>query len=288
MVHSSDDTKMDLKNPICVIAFALTLVSGTSEALAATQIQFQDACSYSERVDLFGTGTVEFRIEKGAIFSQSGMQDGAASFCGSVTQHTPPFGWISTDHCVATNGGVLVAFPNSNKIVKSGCQVTDPNVIHTGYNEAEFAPWDGKGTAMIRGQAFLKTVGGDVKTCAGEDVFLLPATSYVDEFIATPNARGHLNVDPRLTAKFRSTICDAQGNFTFASVPAQRWYIDTRVVWGVPHIEQPGERAGPIASLLLGIPPPPQIDQQGGELLKAITLQEGDNQTFLTDRDRRD
>jgi hypothetical protein len=40
------------------------------------------------------------------------------------------------------------------------------------FSEADFQPWAGTGGASIRGQAFLKTVGGDAKTCAGQEIGL--------------------------------------------------------------------------------------------------------------------
>jgi hypothetical protein len=265
-------------------AFIFTLCTPTHSWSA--EIQFDDACTISEKVDLFGTGTVDFKVAKGALYSQKGEENGAPQFCGPASQHTPPFGWIDVEHCVATSGTELVPFPHSNKLVKSDCRVSDPNKFTTPYRDEDFAPWQGKGMANLHGQAFMKTVGGDVKTCAGEDVYLLPANAYVDQ-IVTRHSNEPAKIDPRASSQFRHTICDAQGNFSFPSVPTGKWYVDTQVVWGIPHIEQPGEQPGPLAALLLGVPPPRTTDKQGGELLKEIALDAGDNQVFLTDRDLR-
>ena len=43
----------------------------------------------------------------------------------------------------------------------------------------------------------------------------------------------------------------------------------------------------PLSALILRTAPPPQTDRQGGELLQAVSLQPGDTQTYLTDRDMR-
>jgi len=157
-----------------------------------------------------------------------------------------------------------------------------PHAMVTPYSEADFAPWSGSGPATLRGQAFLRTVGGDVKTCAGQDVYLVPGNSYDNEAMLS---HGHAVLDPAAFHYWRKSICDAQGNFTFTGLPARRWYVGATVKWGVPHIESPGERPGPLTALILGIPPAPQVDQQGGELLTAVMLEPGENQILLTDRD---
>jgi len=158
--------------------------------------------------------------------------------------------------------------------------------MKTPYVDADFAPWSGPGTATLHGQAFLKTVGGDVKTCAGEAVFLIPGNPYDDELV-TAKGSGLANGDARVRSHFRETICDAQGNFAFEAVPAQRWYVATMVTWNTPHIYAPGEQPEPQTSFLFGgtIPAAPALDQQGGGLLQSVTLQPGTNQVILTDRD---
>jgi hypothetical protein len=68
----------------------------------------------------------------------------------------------------------------------------------TPFNEGDFQPWAGAGPATLHGQAFFKTVGGDVKTCAGSGVFLMPANPY-GEGLATADSKGFndANSDPR-------------------------------------------------------------------------------------------
>jgi hypothetical protein len=55
------------------------------------------------------------------------------------------------------------------------------------YDAAEYAPYSGSGTAKIIGQAFAKTVGGDVKFAAGNRVWLYPVTSMTTEWYKTTN-----------------------------------------------------------------------------------------------------
>jgi hypothetical protein len=134
------------------------------------------------------------------------------------------------------------------------------------FREADFAHYVGAGPASLHGQAFLKTVGGDVKTCAGNKVFLMPATPYNTEIIAhasglTPLANRDANAD-RFT---KSSMCDAEGRFTFDKVPATRWFVVTDVTWGVP--TQVETMFGPIVT----------TKQQGGELVQSIDLKPGAN-----------
>ena len=222
---------------------------------------------------------------EGTTLAFKGIEDGANTYCGQVEMRAPPYGWLPANLCVAEGDGKLVAAPQSDKIVQSDCSVNDPTRFATPYRDADFAPRSGKDT--LHGQVFLKTVGGDAKTCAENNVLLAPANAYMDELMTRERENFTAKPDPRVIGQFRQTICDAQGNFTFASVPSARWYVITSVIWGVPHIEQPGERGGPITSLIFGIAPPPETDRQEGEMLQEVTLQAGDNQAFLTDRDRR-
>ena len=64
-------------------------------------------------------------------------------------------------------------------LILSACATTsDPGFTPLSYSEAEYAPFIGRGTASLRGQAFLKTKGGDVKKGAGNEIYLMPATDF--------------------------------------------------------------------------------------------------------------
>lgn len=94
------------------------------------------------------------------------------------------------------------------------------------------------GTAVIKGQGFLRTVGGDVKTCAGYPVKLVPYSSYTEEihnaYLNGKLTAGISNKDTNLFTYRKTTQCDAQGNFEFSNLPAGRWYAETLVHWSVP------------------------------------------------------
>ena len=140
--------------------------------------------------------------------------------------------------------------------------------IQTPYRAEDFSAWTGPGQATIKGQAFLKTVGGDVKTCAGATVTLLPATAYNDEIFAaqkTYPGRDLTNIYGEAdTFNWKST-CDAQGNFEFRNVPVRAWWIKTRVEWGIP----------------MGY----STSWQGGDLASRVNLRPGENTVYLTGKD---
>ena len=150
-----------------------------------------------------------------------------------------------------------------------GCAMPGPTYFHRSipFQESAFAPYSGGGNANIHGQAFLRTVGGDVRTCAGSHVQLIPATPYVVEIISAIHA-GRSDVQSAMGPVIpyqRETVCDAQGNFGFENIPSGTWYVWTTVEWGVP-----GRYS---------------IESQGGNLIKMVIAQHGENKIVLTGED---
>lgn len=139
--------------------------------------------------------------------------------------------------------------------------------LMTPYSPADFSPWVGAGQASIHGQAFLRTTIGEVRTCAGQDVTLLPGNAYNQEFFSAQDkgfSGPRVNRDAGADHFSRKTICDAQGNFSFDGVPAGKWFVAARVEWDVP-----GAYGG----------------HQGGILRQTMDAAAGPNNTILTDRD---
>jgi predicted RecA/RadA family phage recombinase len=102
----------------------------------------------------------------------------------------------------------------------------------------------------------LRQRGGGVVTCAGNDVFLVPATAsatselrrvfgddkgYVARGGDAVLGGGKLVVAPRPN---RQGVCNAQGFFTFPNVRAGKWYVMTTVVWQVGDQNQGGTMVG--------------------------------------------
>src|SRR5260370_41390626 len=78
------------------------------------------------------------------------------------------------------------------------------------YEAAEYARYAGSGSARITGQAFAKTVGGDVKYAAGNTVWLYPVTSMTTEWYETAIKGGKPMKagDQRMMQHSRSTVAD--------------------------------------------------------------------------------
>lgn len=107
-----------------------------------------------------------------------------------------------------------------------------------GLSDAELKNYSGTGPCSIRGQAFLKTRGGDVKYGAGEAVTLLPNISLLNEIVRINSTPGQYAVLPadvqgRWQQLRRQTQADGQGNFEFIGIPCGSWYVESQVTWEV-------------------------------------------------------
>lgn len=110
------------------------------------------------------------------------------------------------------------------------------------------------GPNTVSGSSLIRQAGGGIVTCAGNPVFLLPATAYADERVNiiygnyqsgyVPYA-GLLNHsftpdDPEYKNLTEQTRCDAQGNFEFTNVADGEFYVHTLVTWSVNYTTQGG------------------------------------------------
>jgi hypothetical protein len=117
-------------------------------------------------------------------------------------------------------------------LILSACTVHRTAV----YEPREYAPYAGTGTGKITGQAFLKTVGGDVKYAAGNLINLHPVTSLTREWFermvvqGVPLGEGNPHSDDLR----RLTQADAEGRFTFDHLPPGDYYVTTNLTWGMP------------------------------------------------------
>lgn len=117
----------------------------------------------------------------------------------------------------------------------SACTAT-PVKMSIPFDERAFAFSLQQGTGVIAGQAFLKTMGGDVKLGAGNEVELVPLTPYIRERLALGTIAGK-NIeprDPRVNAYIRRTVADAGGNFEFTNVPAGEYVLYCLIQWMAP------------------------------------------------------
>jgi hypothetical protein len=115
------------------------------------------------------------------------------------------------------------------------------------------------GSNTVTGQAFLRQKGGDIVTCAGEKVVMIPNDLYFtaneDEYKKEPSSAAN--------ALIKTGQCDAQGNFEIDEIPDGEWIVSTAVKWDVPHFNYMGS-----ASYYSMLP-------QGGIIQKIITVKTG-------------
>jgi len=119
----------------------------------------------------------------------------------------------------------------------AGCAVAPAPQPRTAvYNAAEYAPYGRKGNGRILGQAFLRTVGGDVKYGAGYDVVLHPVTSFTTEWFEKTIQQGIRlqEADSRGDQYAVRTIANGEGRFGFEHLPAGQYYLTCAIHWGVP------------------------------------------------------
>ncbi|NDV53934.1 carboxypeptidase regulatory-like domain-containing protein [Salipiger sp. PrR003] len=137
-----------------------------------------------------------------------------------------------------------VVFAGLLALVTAGCA---GRVIETTVpfdpNEVSFI--DQRGAADIEGQAFFRQQGGGVVTCAGEQVTLIPAGKYATERmtqiygsvsggrISVFQGASQENLPPQYISMVRSSMCDAEGDFSFANVANGDYYVTTKVLWTV-------------------------------------------------------
>lgn len=254
--------------PLVLRITLLALAAGGAAPVRATQFLVTNTCHLTEHVPgLLGGKDLHMTVQAATVFSQKS----GAKYCGTASMETPA-GAIASQECFIIDGAKFTAGSwAADKITSSDCRMVDAASMDSAFSPEKLAPWKNSGSALLTGQAFLKTLGGDVKTCAGATVTLLPATPYTTELLEKIGAGIDVQPDPRITQYSRQTICDAQGNFSFEHLPTLKWYVLTKVTWGVPVIGgSPGD-----------------MEPQGGELIKVVTLDSGSNQVFLTERDER-
>jgi hypothetical protein len=121
--------------------------------------------------------------------------------------------------------------------------------ISKSFDEKQFEKYNVKGTASIKGQAFSKTAGGEIRYGAGETVYLVPVNSYTSELMpyiqkeqtifyagmtlgaVEKNLEG---VDSRWRKYLKTTVADGFGNFEFTELAEGEYYVQCPVFWEIP------------------------------------------------------
>lgn len=126
------------------------------------------------------------------------------------------------------------------------------------------------GKNTIKGSAFLRTRGGEVRTCAGLQARLIPSGASTDTFIhrAYGSISGGLVQRTTWAAQpfddvSRATTCDIRGEFEFTDLPDGRYYVTVVVSW---------EAIGGYS---------PHLEQQGGTIATPVTLAGGETRSIV-------
>jgi hypothetical protein len=121
------------------------------------------------------------------------------------------------------------------------------------------------GANTITGSALIRQEGGGIVTCAGNEVFLIPATEYAKNRFQAIYGVGKVVSVNRQKIEFpgapsaylstmRTTRCNAQGFFKFDNLRDGEFFVQTSVIW----------KAGTYMTIM-----------QGGGLLERVVLRGG-------------
>lgn len=147
----------------------------------------------------------------------------------------------------------------------SGCVSIPKPVNLPPFPQAEYEKLKLDGAEKLTGQAFLKTMGGDVKVAAGSQVVLMPKTSYTDFQFATCMGPVRCNKEDMRAAKYEKvTIADAQGKFEFDNIAPGEYYVQTSVTWMRPSTYG--------------------LVTEGGALMSSASVKPGQNNTVMVTR----
>jgi hypothetical protein len=100
------------------------------------------------------------------------------------------------------------------------------------------------GTNSIKGSALIRKKNGSIVSCAGNKVFLIPATKYADYAMNTIYNSNENGINPFVSAKTltnenakfmkntRMTKCDVQGFFNFRNIANNSsFYLKSQILW---------------------------------------------------------
>ncbi len=148
-------------------------------------------------------------------------------------------------------------------VVALAACATGPMPMVTQFSPETQEACSGTGTGTITGQAFRRTLGGDVRYAAGNEVILMAADAHTREFAQRLSQGQSVEADARIDDYIRTTIADDEGEFRFNNLPPCRYIVIAHVFWQVPD---------------------PLYPNQGGVLADEVTVSEGETVELILTR----
>ena len=116
-----------------------------------------------------------------------------------------------------------------------GCSTSRLPVVMPEFQQAEYDVLSKTGSGGVKGQAFMKTKGGEFKEADGDKVTLRPKTEYARKLAMLPASLYKCQVVSTVRLKVcdydRTTMADSEGRFEFTDVPDGTYYVTTEVSW---------------------------------------------------------
>jgi hypothetical protein len=115
----------------------------------------------------------------------------------------------------------------------AGCETRPVGVQTASFNEEEFRGFDQRGTASLHGQVRVHLGGSRVAGSAAQKIYLVPLTSYTQEWLTMMKEGKELPpADPRIEKYTRSASPGHLSAYTFDKLPAGKYVVFSRVEWG--------------------------------------------------------
>jgi hypothetical protein len=135
-----------------------------------------------------------------------------------------------------------------------GCAPVRPTIhLNSQFDAQEAQRLLARGSNTITGSALIRQQGGGIVTCAGNEVFLIPVTTYATERMQhiynsdqegfSPVLKGAVMFEPEYPDYWSSTrkvTADAQGYFEFTDVADGEFYVVTAITWKAGSVPQGG------------------------------------------------
>jgi len=129
----------------------------------------------------------------------------------------------------------------------AGCAARQPQPAGrlATFVETEHKPYMEPGRNSIMGKGFVWfQQGGDLVTCAGRAVWIMPNTSFFRERVYYVRAGKIADIESEIPPAFdgiiRKTDCDKEGDFSYAALPSGEWLVFTNVEWVIGSNRQGG------------------------------------------------